>query len=109
MNSCPSREELQSLLDDQLNDAEEHRLLVHLETCPACRETWDAIADNFAAPWGDDDPACAMPVPEFLKRFQEKLPEELLALDRHDQHGRTSIQFPGPPTPLGKLGQLEHF
>jgi WD40 repeat protein/serine/threonine protein kinase len=109
MNSCPSRDELRSLLDDKITDAEERRLLAHLETCPACRETWEAIADGFAAPWGADGQACATPVPEFLKRFQENLPEEVLALERQDPNGHTSIQFPGPPTLLGKLGQLEHF
>src|SRR5216683_296399 len=47
-----------------------------------------------------------MPLPDFLKRLQEQPPqEELLTAESQ----APVIEFPGPPTLYGKLGQLEHF
>src|SRR5438128_3563664 len=109
MNPCPSLEQLRSLLDEQVTAADENRISAHIDACPACGKMWDAITGDFSESSAVCGQARSAPLPEFLKRLQERLPEELLTTELQDKSGCTSIQFPGPPTLLGKLGQLEHF
>jgi tetratricopeptide (TPR) repeat protein/tRNA A-37 threonylcarbamoyl transferase component Bud32 len=46
MSSCPSSEELRCLLDEQLDRADEHWIVVHVETCSTCQSRLDELLRN---------------------------------------------------------------
>jgi tetratricopeptide (TPR) repeat protein/tRNA A-37 threonylcarbamoyl transferase component Bud32 len=46
MNSCPSAEQLLCLLDEQLDPAEEDRIVAHVETCSRCQGQLDELVRN---------------------------------------------------------------
>src|SRR5438552_15413764 len=107
MTGCPSHDEWQALFEPDLPREVEERLAAHLEVCATCRERWDQISGSFDRVVTDGESVPAPP--EFLTRFQQQLPEELLATERNANDNRPAVAFPGPPTPQGKLGQIEHF
>jgi tRNA A-37 threonylcarbamoyl transferase component Bud32 len=46
MSSCPSDERLLCLLDEQLDRADEERIVVHVETCSTCQGRLDELVRN---------------------------------------------------------------
>src|SRR6516165_8519896 len=46
MTSCPSDEQLLCLLDEQLDRADEDRIVVHVETCSRCQARLDELLRN---------------------------------------------------------------
>ena len=46
MTSCPSDEQLLCLLDEQLDRADEDRIVVHVETCSRCQGRLDELVRN---------------------------------------------------------------
>jgi hypothetical protein len=46
MSSSPTAEQLLCLLDEQLDRADEHRLVVHVETCERCQGRLDELVRN---------------------------------------------------------------
>jgi hypothetical protein len=46
MTSCPSDQQLHWLLDEQLDRADEDRIVVHVETCSRCQERLDDLVRN---------------------------------------------------------------
>jgi tetratricopeptide (TPR) repeat protein/tRNA A-37 threonylcarbamoyl transferase component Bud32 len=46
MSSCPSDEQLLCLLDEQLDRADEDRIVVHVETCSRCQGRLDELVRN---------------------------------------------------------------
>jgi hypothetical protein len=59
MNSCPSHEQLLRLLDEQLDRADEDRIVVHVETCSRCQGRLDELVRNRlpSPPWLPSPPA----------------------------------------------------
>jgi hypothetical protein len=46
MTSCPGDEQLLCLLDEQLDRADEDRIVVHVETCSRCQERLEELVHN---------------------------------------------------------------
>ena len=46
MTSCPSDEQLLCLLDEQLDRADEDRIVAHVETCSSCQRRLDELVRN---------------------------------------------------------------
>ena len=53
MSSCPSVEQLRQLLDEQLDRADEARIVVHVQTCERCQDRLDEVLRGRAVnlPW----------------------------------------------------------
>ena len=43
MPSCPSPEQLIRLLDEELDEADEALIVVHVETCPGCQHRLEEL------------------------------------------------------------------
>src|SRR6516225_1500697 len=59
MGSCPGDEQLFDLMDEQLDRADEDRIVLHVETCSRCQERLDELVRNRlpAPPWLLSPPA----------------------------------------------------
>jgi WD40 repeat protein/tRNA A-37 threonylcarbamoyl transferase component Bud32 len=104
MISCPSSEQLMSLLEESIPVDEEMRLTKHLETCETCHVRWLDVTGEWRV---DQEVTELSQTAPFLERLQQQVPAELLAATKEKKS--STIQFPGSPTAIGKLGQLEHF
>src|SRR5260370_18289090 len=52
MNSCPSCEQIQQLLDERLSEPEREAIEMHIETCAACQGTLARLgADAAGLDW----------------------------------------------------------
>ena len=53
MTSCPSDDQLLSLLDEQLDQANEARIVAHVEDCSSCQERLEQLVHGHEpnAPW----------------------------------------------------------
>jgi hypothetical protein len=45
MNRCPSPQQLQQLIDEQLAEAEHRRISLHVGNCPDCQATLDRLTE----------------------------------------------------------------
>lgn len=108
MTECPSNDEWRTLLGRDPAQADEERLTNHLEHCPACQESLEAMTSQLLENVRSVHSLADGPAPEFLRHFRSAVPDELAATTDADRASR-SIRFPGPPTSLGPLGSLEHF
>ena len=115
MSRCPSCEQLQQLLADQLNEALRQTLETHVEGCADCQETLARLSDE-----GEEvDPEMLLgssPAPaavsdlDFMRRLEENPPRAGAAASALMEGAEPSpIAFPGPPTEKGPLGQLDGF
>ncbi len=43
MSQCPSADELERMLDEQLTDADQHSVTVHVKTCALCQEKLEGL------------------------------------------------------------------
>lgn len=107
MISCPSSEQWLLLLKESITVVEEMRLTTHLETCEACHARWLEMTGELRADQETAASTLTTPFLPFLERLQRQVPAMLIP--HTEDKKSSSIQFPGPPTSLGKLGQLEHF
>jgi WD40 repeat protein len=115
MSACPSCEQLQQLLDEQLSEPERETLETHVETCTACQET---LARLGAEGPGID---CRVlrrwrpePVPvgdtDLARRLEDNPPcQSGSTFVGKEGAEPTPIAFPGPPTDQGPLGRLGSF
>ncbi len=79
MNDCPSRQQLQQLLANELDSYAEETVSGHIESCATCQESLDRILDPAALNWsGLHRPAA--PAPE--RAFLERLGKSTLVLTR---------------------------
>ena len=90
MGKCPTPESLESLLHEQVSDAERERIEAHVEDCAACQETLHDLALTTPGP----------APPDLLAALSEAPPAEATAeaevfLDRLKQKALTP--FPGGP------------
>src|SRR5262245_52475511 len=100
MAKCPSREELSSLLE--ASDADAFDLSAHLEKCAACCQLWEEMTGSRGS-YSFNNRQADDPIPDFLKKLQEQLPDELRDVDRVNNDKQIAIRFPGPPTLMGRL------
>jgi serine/threonine protein kinase/tetratricopeptide (TPR) repeat protein len=63
MFQCPSLEQLQLLVDDQLSDVEERTLTAHVDTCVTCQQWLEQLTSDAnlpgGEPWECPDPVAA--------------------------------------------------
>jgi eukaryotic-like serine/threonine-protein kinase len=112
MNSCPSDEQLQQLLDERLREPERETLEAHVEACQACQGTlarltpegpgidWEVLRRFRPAPV----PGCD----EALAHYLEENPPGEMPTSKAEAEP-APIAFPGPPTDRGPLGCLGSF
>ncbi len=115
MGHCPTREQLQQLLAEQLSEALREAIETHVEACGACQETLARLNEE----GGQIDPRLlggspAVPLPASEADFVRHLGENPSgpadpASAPTDRPGPAPIAFPGPPTDKGPLGQLDRF
>ena len=76
MSPCPSADQLQLLVDDQLSAAEEHTLTAHVDTCVTCQERLEQLTSAADLPGGARGD---LPDPEvatlLVKRWLQRLPQ----------------------------------
>ena len=117
MNRCIPREQFQRLLAEQLSPAERRALDAHVDTCGPCQEALLRLLDEPAqeAPEFDwqrlrGEPAATAEFSDhFRRRLQGRQPDTIAAAASPDACSAADILFPGPPTRLGPLGQLEGY
>jgi tRNA A-37 threonylcarbamoyl transferase component Bud32/regulator of protease activity HflC (stomatin/prohibitin superfamily) len=114
MDACPSRDQLERLLAEQLPDSDRRWLDGHLATCANCRAELDRLTTDVAGQSvermterrGSDatDPALAA----LLRRMRDAGPPAVrLHVARSVRPPEAPLRFPGPPgadAPLGQLG-----
>jgi WD40 repeat protein len=113
MMSCPSREQLRQLLAGQLR-ADLHEVIEdHVEACTACQELLASLSEHAdTIDWRDLRGSRLVPVSGFdtaIARYLKENPPELAALAPGKGASAGSIQFPGPGTEKGPLGQLGNY
>ncbi len=107
MSRCQHTQELQAFLAGTLSVAARCALEVHVDECLQCQQ---ALADLADAPdtncWREWHRPVAAPVSDtdFLHDLAQRLPRR-----EPESRAAAEIVFPGPPTPLGPLGQLGPF
>jgi WD40 repeat protein len=110
---CPSREQLQQLLADQLGKPIRETIEEHVEACAACAEILASLTDQVdtvdrqclrsgrPAPLPDSDAT--------IVRYLKANPPEETALGLDEAGSAEPIRFPGPRTEKGPLGQLDSY
>jgi eukaryotic-like serine/threonine-protein kinase len=114
MNCCPSRNELQQLVAEQLNGEWREALEIHVERCPACQDALAHLSDEDEVGHTQVVRAsCPTPLPaselDFVEHLKENPPWSEEAAFPPDESAPENIEFPGPPTEKGPLGQLGCF
>jgi WD40 repeat protein len=113
MNSCPSREQLQQLLDERLSQLERETIEAHVEVCTPCQETLGRLsAAGPGIDWRILHRCRRLAVPACDADLAHRLEEHLAdgsTLTRKTEAEPASIAFPGPPTDKGPLGGLGSF
>jgi hypothetical protein len=115
MSHCPSSQELQMLLAEQLRPARREAVEVHVETCTDCQESLARLcetAEGVLLPWFSalsPTPLVASEI-AFVERLMENPPDPWKAAgDPAEERVQEPIRFPGRPTKKGPLGQLDGF
>src|SRR5690242_6662633 len=93
MTPCPSGDELQRLLNEQMNAIEESALEAHVAACRACLARLDQLTSGrFDAPTylGGDSPGSRSPAPPGLviERLAGLLPSQVQHLQQEYAHQR---------------------
>jgi hypothetical protein len=121
MNRRIPQEQFRRLLAEQLSPAERRALDAHVDGCGPCQEALACLLDEVATvqdtPAVDwqllrgGGPAATAEFPDhFRRRLQGGLPgATATAAASPDACPAAGILFPGPPTHLGPLGQLESY
>src|SRR5262249_44263422 len=105
MPPCLSQEELERFLAEQLPPADRDRAERHIEACPPCPAALHRLLAPPPAPGSTAPPLD--PDPNFLSRLKRAPPDAVL--DPAVAVVSLQVRFPGPPTPLGPLGQLQTY
>jgi WD40 repeat protein len=114
MNCCPSHDELQQLVAEQLNGAWREELVIHVEKCAACQEALahlsdeDEVGQTQVVHASSPTPLPASEV-DFVQHLKENPPRSEEASFFPEEKAPENIEFPGPPTEKGPLGQLGCF
>ena len=108
--SCPTIEQLRSLLDATAGDALAVQLQLHLEGCESCQRALDAlVADggfwNDAAKQLADKPSVTPALQEAVEHLQDASPTDDRPLDYYEH----ALPFVGPPVEPGTIGRLKHY
>src|SRR5262245_56947899 len=78
MKSCPSRRQLERLLDEELSDAERAVLEEHVQACAACQKELDGLANavvlSAKAPSCGDGEVLSAGDEAFLQQLQQAPP-----------------------------------
>lgn len=119
MSGCIPLHQFQRLLAEQLNPMERKALDAHLNTCVLCEEMLALLLNKSeeivtAVDWhllhGTPQTSTVELPNNFLGRLKAEPPLQLSAASgAPDGQAEPDIRFPGPPTPLGRLGQLESY
>src|SRR5438874_13751978 len=119
MSGHITQEQFQRLLAGHVTADEQQAIEAHVEACHECEDELTRLTDELqmnagsaGAPWQhafpmmpDEDPAQG-----FLRRIKAKLPVlRSPMLDSRPDTDEADIEFPGPPTARGRLGQLECY
>src|SRR6516225_812805 len=115
MNCCPSRQQLQQLLEDRLEEALRETIETHVEACAACQVALGNLSDDDVKVdvqrLREAGPE-SMPDSErdWVRQLEESplVPAEPASPPTWADDG-PAIQFPGPPTDKGPLGRLASF
>ena len=105
MTLCPSENELQGLLTDQLPDDVRTGVEEHIESCPECQRHLDALTQAKELKLATS-PCAVASGPAFLQRLQAEYPATLL--EREPKVNGT-LHFPGPANERAPLGQVGDF
>jgi serine/threonine protein kinase len=103
MNGCPSSQQLEQLLEDQLSEAEQGVIATHVSACASCQAQLEKLTATLGA--GLRTPRhqgaeSETPKPAFLHQLKRTPPSpEQLGLDRAD--GETPVTI--PQAPLGAV------
>jgi serine/threonine protein kinase len=114
MSRCPSREELQQMLAEQLEEALRQAIETHVEACAACQATLARLSEDngeLDALLGGSAPT-SLPASDgdFVRHLHENPPRGAeRASAPPDGTEPPPIAFPGPPSEKGPLGQLGGF
>jgi WD40 repeat protein len=117
MNRCISPELFQRLLSEELSLAERRALDAHVDVCGPCQEAFVRLLDGPTQPdpegyWRLLNGRGLGSTAEFPDRLLRRLKEGLAGASTSDfspDRSAPNILFPGPPTPLGPMGQLESY
>jgi formylglycine-generating enzyme required for sulfatase activity len=109
VNRCPSREQLQELLAENLS--EDARVLIedHVEVCAACAEVLAGLSDS-TDDWQHLRRCRRVPVSDAdaaITQYLKDNPPEKMAPAR--EGSMEAIGFPGPCTEKGPLGRLDCY
>jgi WD40 repeat protein len=111
MRPCPSHEELQQLLAEQLRPPAREAIEEHLEACASCQEVLARLTEQA----GTNDwrhllrcppPSVSESDADVARHLKENPPGDT-ELGPEEGTGPEAITFPGPPTTKGPLGQLD--
>src|SRR5262249_14271054 len=112
---CPSREQLQQLLDESLPAAELPPLQAHLESCATCQRTlerlaaggatWDKTAQHLAADGTGDEPALLQTVAKLQEPPRAAAPTQGESAPPRDD----DLLFLEPSSKPGTLGRLDKY
>jgi len=114
MNRCISTEQLHRLLAERLSPAERQVLDAHIDTCSPCQESLTRLLDTSFHESADVDWQLLRDggTPELPDRLRQRL-RKRLASTTTSEPGNSgtdgNLLFPGSPTSLGPLGQLESY
>ncbi len=98
MKSCPSQEQLQRLLNEELSDQEWSALESHVQQCPACQQTLHRLTeDPLVRPAASPSRRTRLDTPTALFGSGARPPDCDLSF----------LQPPSRPESLGRLGHYE--
>jgi hypothetical protein len=113
VSTCPSRDQLQQLLAEQLSDTVRALLEDHVEACAACAEVLAGSSDQAESiDLRHLRGARTVSVPDAdaaIARYLKEHPPEHTALGVEEAGSAEATGFPGPPTEKGPLGQLHSY
>jgi WD40 repeat protein len=113
MRPCPSREQLEQLLAEELRPQAREVIEVHVEHCAACQEVLAGLTEHGGTnAWRSLMRCRPLTVAESdagIVRYLKQNPPGDTPLGTAEGAGPGAIAFPGPPTAKGPLGQLDSF
>jgi WD40 repeat protein len=113
MRPCPSHEEFQQLLAEQLSPPAREAIEGHVEACAACQEVLARLTEQ--AGRNDWRHLLRCPSPSVsesdadIARYLKENPPGDTEMGPEEGTGPEAITFPGPPSTRGPLGQLDSF
>jgi WD40 repeat protein len=113
MHPCPSHEELQQLLAEQLRPPAREAIEEHVEACASCQEVLVRLTEQVGT--NDWRQLLRCPSPSAsesdadIARYLKENPPGDTEMGPEEGTGPEAIAFPGAPSTKGPLGQLDSF